>query len=386
MDIIEYFYSIFVPSAKIGKVRTNKCEDVYFRFNVRIISEKPEAETLDEEENECAEIEKADPFLVPTLIIKNKQEFDSTIREYMSLAYNFYNSKNQNCTYTAEDLLVYAFVDLNLEDYNDPVKYFRRRIGFIKDNTFTDFSNSNIIEYPHMQGIGYCEALRGRLFAHEAVAKPQLETPKEFRFILYTDDNSTFTFPVIRFGIYDNTAYIYSIQQIKRLNDYSTFGKKVDRALYQINKGFDTKEDTYENYEEGNLSDVTPSFVVALTMFIGLLKSKSIENVVITPFTVVRWNNKIANNIVLASLHDGAFNPHDALFKTQEAIYRNVNEKLIRTVLRLCYQIKNVEILTYPYELDSSMHIRNSGELECENDLLVEAYKLCESYEKEMFL
>ena len=36
----------------------------------------------------------------------------------------------------------------------------------------------------------------------------------------------------------------------------------------------------------------------------------------------------------------------------------------------------NVKVLAYPFELDSSLYIKNIGELQCENPLLKEVYEL----------
>ena len=45
-----------------------------------------------------------------------------------------------------------------------------------------------------------------------------------------------------------NNLYVYAIQnnRYRLINEFYT--KKINRLLYKVNEGFDTKEDTYENF------------------------------------------------------------------------------------------------------------------------------------------
>ncbi len=383
-DIIKYFYSSFLPQVEAGYVSINSDETIFLKFNY-IIAEnniKFFHKKKDTYKNE----------IIPTLLIKNKNEFDSVLREYITLAYEFFNSNKKNSKYSEQFILGLTFTDLTVEDFNDPVAYLRRLINFIKDNTFEEFARKDESGTLIDKEIGVSEILGGEIYANEAISTPRLETPKEFRICVYGEDYSIYSLPIIRYGISNNTAYIYSIQNKKSFDMLSEFDKKVGRKMYKVNTGFDTKEDTYENYGVGNLSDISPSFLLVASIFLGLLKNKGIDNIVVTPFTPVRWNNKIEaaesyresvgkksteesnSNIAYKNINDK--------LNDIDNTYRNINDKLIRTFLRLSSQMVNVEVLSYPFELDSSLHIRNSGELECDNPLLKELYELGLNFEE----
>ena len=366
LDIVEYFYKFFLPEVKTGCVSLNNMESVLLKFNYIIV-----------ENGERFFYKKKDTFsneIIPTLIIKNKSEFDRILKEYMNLAYDFYNPDKEKKvgTQSMKCILALTFADLTVEDFNDPIAYLRRLINFMNDNTFEEFARKNSSGALIDREIGVSEILGGELFANEGVSNPRCETPKEFRICIYGEEFSIYSLPVIRYGISDNTAYIYSIQNKKSFNIVSDFDKKVSRKMYKVNTGFDTKEDTYENYGEGNLSDITPSFLIALSTFMGLLKNKGIENIIVTPFTPVRWNNKVESS----EKYKEYLSVSKDNRKDIDSTYRNINDKLIRTFLRLSSQMGNVKVLAYPFELDSSLYIKNIGELQCENPLLKEVYEL----------
>lgn len=130
--------------------------------------------------------------------------------------------------------------------------------------------------------------------------------------------------------------------------------------------------DNYEIYEEGNLKDITPSFVVALNMMISYFNSLGINNIVIPSLLVERWNaKKIASNIKYekGKIDKNKFNE---LETKQQYIQSNLTDKLLRNFLRLNYHYNSIFVTSYPFELDSSMHINVSSMDKCNNKLLIE--------------
>lgn len=75
---------------------------------------------------------------------------------------------------------------------------------------------------------------------------------------------------------------IYSLMKPKNNNKDNTeendfYEKKISRLMYKINDGisnyemgeyYDYKEGNSKYYPEGNITDVTPSFVLSLNIFI----------------------------------------------------------------------------------------------------------------------
>ena len=86
------------------------------------------------------------------------------------------------------------------------------------------------------------------------------------------------------------------IDDVKSLDWKSNFDE--DSVEEWIFENFDTKNDTFENYGEGNLKDVSASFVVASNIVLGLLASKGITDIVIPSILIERWNAKETGIIV----------------------------------------------------------------------------------------
>lgn len=69
------------------------------------------------------------------------------------------------------------------------------------------------------------------------------------------------------------------------------------------------------------------------------------------------------------------------LFKEQDYLQYNLTNKLVRTFLRLGCHYNNIDVLSFPYEVDSCLHIGiNDNKVMCNNYLLYEIYKLIEEH------
>ena len=102
-------------------------------------------------------------------------------------------------------------------------------------------------------------------------------------------------------------------------------------------EGFDLlfKNDTYENYKEGNLKDVSASFVVASNIALGLLSSKGINDIVVPSILIERWNAKEKNIIVRSGREENKEEYIETNKDEHNEIQRNLTEKLLRTFLRI---------------------------------------------------
>ena len=59
-------------------------------------------------------------------------------------------------------------------------------------------------------------------------------------------------------------------------------------------------------------------------------------------------------------------------------IQNNLTEKLLRTFLRIVSHNKTFEVIAYPFDIDSSLHIKISDVLDCNNTLLSETFLIGE--------
>lgn len=183
-----------------------------------------------------------------------------------------------------------------------------------------------------------------------------------------------------------NNGYIYAIQsehdRENRVKD--AYEKKLNRKLYQVNSGLDVLEDTFENYGSGNLKDITPSFLVAANMMLGLFRSNGISRVKVSSILVSRWNSKCIALDYRRKMLQGKKTEYLQLNDMLEEYYQNsiriqsnLTEKFLRVFRRLGYHHSSVQISGYPYEVDSNLDLKLSDDEDvCNNELLGETYLL----------
>lgn len=371
MNDISVFYDEIINEASTGRV------DCFFMMNLLF-------STYLKEENKTIEAKKDDDgrYLIPTLVIKNKESFNKLLTEYLTLARTKYDLTKYYEALEFSDIknheqvinkliLTILWANATYDDFSDSEDFLRKQISFLKDNTFSEYNEPTIIGYSEMLG-GYVEI--------ENISEPILnETPNSLKISLVEPEtNEKYTFPLVRYGIKDDKCYIYAVQKNKKFDIDNNFKKKVNRKLFKIGENFDTKNDTYENYKEGNLKDVSASFVVASNIALGLLSSKGINDIVVPSILIERWNAKEKNIIVRSGREENKEEYIETNKDEHNEIQRNLTEKLLRTFLRIISHNNTFEVMSYPFDIDSSLHIRTSPELDCNNSLLNETFLIGE--------
>lgn len=371
MNDIRVFYDEIINEASTGRV------DCFFMMNLLF-------STYLKEENKTIEAKKDDDgrYLIPTLVIKNKENFNKLLTEYLTLARTKYDLTKYYEALEFSDIknheqvinkliLTILWANATYDDFSDSEEFLRKQISFLKDNTFSEYNEPTIIGYSEMLG-GYVEI--------ENISEPILnETPNSLKISLVEPEtNEKYTFPLVRYGIKDDKCYIYAVQKNKKFDIDNNFKKKVNRKLFKIGENFDTKNDTYENYKEGNLKDVSASFVVASNIALGLLSSKGINDIVVPSILIERWNAKEKNIIVRSGREENKEEYIETNKDEHNEIQRNLTEKLLRTFLRIISHNNTFEVMSYPFDIDSSLHIRTSPELDCNNSLLNETFLIGE--------
>ena len=175
-DILELFYKILIKEASLGNV------DCFFRYNLRF-------DTKLVESNEIIVGEDNSNLLVPMLVIKNKQEFDKLLVEYVNLALNFYDDKEfveevRDSKFQEDEvgiskekvIMSLLWSNATLEDFNDPCNFLRKRIAF--------FKLGKMAELLEEQEIGFSERLKGNVSVKFVKAKLENETPYKLKIYL----------------------------------------------------------------------------------------------------------------------------------------------------------------------------------------------------------
>ena len=371
MNDINVFYDEIINEASTGRV------DCFFMMNLLF-------GTYIREENKTIEAKKNDDgrYLIPRLVIKNKDNFNKLLTEYLALARKKYDLSIYRDELTFADvenyeqvinkiILTTLWANATYDDFSWSEEFLRKQIAFLKDETFSEYEEPTII--------GYSETLGGYVEVENIQETILNETPNSLKIsVIEPETNERYTFPLVRYGIEDNKCYIYAVQKNKRYDEENKFKKKVNRRLFQIGENFDTKNDTYENYGEGNLKDVSASFVVASNIVLGLLASKGITDIVVPSILIERWNAKETGIIVKSKREENSQEYIDSNKEEHNKIQNNLTEKLLRTFLRIVSHNKTFNVTAYPFDIDSSLHIKTSEELDCNNTLLNETFLIGE--------
>lgn len=371
MNDINVFYDEIINEASTGRV------DCFFMMNLLF-------STYIREENKTIEAKKNDDgrYLIPRLVIKNKDNFNKLLTEYLVLARKKYDLSIYQDELTFADvenyeqvinkiILTTLWANATYDDFSASEEFLRKQIAFLKDETFSEYEEPTII--------GYSETLGGYVEVENVQETILNETPCSLKIsVIEPETNERYTFPLVRYGIEDNKCYIYAVQKNKKYDEENKFKKKVNRRLFQIGENFDTKNDTYENYGEGNLKDVSASFVVASNIALGLLASKGITDVVVPSILIERWNAKETGIIVKSKREENSQEYIDSNKEEHNKIQNNLTEKLLRTFLRIVSHNKTFNVTAYPFDIDSSLHIKTSEELDCKNTLLNETFLIGE--------
>lgn len=359
---LDIFYNQIIKEACVGRI------NCFFYFNMPF-------STFIQENNELykCKFKNSKELLIPTLMIKNKKHFDKLLIEYTNLALNFYSDEDfaeeiLNDKMFEEDkickekvILTTLFSNATVEDFINPIQFLERRINFLK-NQFSPIERK------------FIETFEGDLSINITKDNILNETPYQFEIVLTNSMNEKYNFPKIKFGIHNNKAFIYSIQNKEQ--EKTNYVKKVNRKLYQINDGF------IDNYDEENLKDVTPSFVVAANIFISYITHLGIEEVLIPNVLIERWNAKSMAIMIKAKQKNLSLIQVKEEIEKQNKIWMNINEKLIRTFRRLEYHHKQINITSEPFLVDSYLHLKIDDELECNNALLYNIYNVFEEKTK----
>lgn len=351
--MIQDFYEKFIIEASSGRIAP---DDSMFVYNISF-------NTLIEEDNKYIAFnnEKFNDInlIIPTLKISNKKLFNKLLIEYVETYKKYIEENHIENEHTDMGIIATLFSNATYEDFENPILFLQKQIGFLNDKSinklnFTFFSNE----------------LNSFINIKNVPSKSYNETPFHIETTIKKDD-STYNLPNIYYGIYNDIAYIYAIQNIKQQSN-DDYSKKIKRLLYKVNANFN-KNDNYENYEEGNLKDITPSFLLAINIFFSVLSSKNISKVNVPSILIERWNAKEIANIYKFK-NRNKLEEYQSQKEFHNVLQNNLTEKLIRHFNRLASQNFNVEIQSYPNELDSSLHLLINKNKQINNDLLKDTY------------
>lgn len=345
MNCLDIFYNEIILEAANGRI------DCFFMYNILF-------ETKVIEDN--IHIKSNQDLIIPTLIINNKTEFNRLLLEYVELAKNFYDlTKLQNELNSPDNInnipiektiMTLLWANATIEDFNDPIIFLRKRIAFFKDTSLLKYQNVNL---------GFSKILNSDAIVSIKKDTINNETPYTIKIkLIDKDSENAFYFPDIRVGIDHNTAYIYAIQNNKQEINDNPFAKKINRLLFKIGENF---------IDDGSsdLKDITSSFVISSNIVLRILEDIGIKTVLIPTILISRWNSKLITDQTKNTDNEESY----------IKIQKNLTDKFIRIFRRIAYHNQNIQIDSYPFELDSYLHLSFNKNLNyINNQLLDETY------------
>lgn len=353
MNVLDIFYNEIVNEASAGIIHSYFTYYILFDTNIE--------GKLINSNNEYNDV------IVPVLNIKNKDMFDTLLVEYVAKALDFY-ADSKYITNFLEDAKLYneevclekimlavLWNNATIDDFQDPISFLKRRIAFLDSEI-----HENIINY------GNVPLLNGKLSIEIKKTEIYDETPYKMIISLINEVEEIYNFPEIKFGLENDNVYFYAIQNEK--NDRNNYSKKINRILYKVGEGFNEEE--AEIFGLGNLKDISASFLVALNITVSYFYNLGYNNIIASNILLTRWN---AKRIVYEKKLQKNLVDNDAyleLLYKQEKIQENLTEKFLRTFLRLKQHYNGINIISYPFDVDSNLHMNLSGDLICNNKLL----------------
>jgi hypothetical protein len=344
---------------------------------------------------------------LPTMIIRSKEMFNHYLIELMKEIYDtgiplrwkdspsyirdktgFVNEEKNHLKY----YLTNVWANMTYKDLENPEAYMRRYKSFLDDTTFKHRKIEFDLTIKN-------EIYHAKIITVEKECKS--ETPYAFRMEIY-DESTTWKYimPDVKFGIEDTphgkVAYIYAIQNNrevivandennKRLSEknykeFLLFKSKVESYMRRVDKYLPKEEyskigqaKTYESGFEENISDVTPSFTIALTAALSIFVNSEITDVIVpSSFPIRRESVRIFDeeDIELTSRKKHCSNEEINKLKEEYESKRyrdeqNITDKMIRNFRRLAYHFGGINIMSFPFDfdIDDNMYVKLNDDL-----------------------
>lgn len=297
-----------------------------------------------------------------TLIIKDINEFINNIELYI----NEELKKIRKMPKFIEEeskikwILLYLFSNATTEDFLNINEYIKRRIEFLRDKTFDYLEKPLELELSD-------NFFESTLIIKKEINPISMETPYKISLTLKDKNNDEFILPSIYYGISreknEIVCYIYSIMNDskQKYEQKSKYKSKINRLLYKINDGIE-----FDVNDEENIKDVSMSFMLSANIFASLLQKEGIIKTKVVSFLPIRYLSR-----------DNCAINNEELQKRNEKIQENMTNKLTRTFKRLTIQNEDINIESYPYELDEYLSLKVSKKnKESSNILLEETSKI----------
>ena len=342
MNILDIFYKEIIMEAKDGVIKS------FFNYNILF------ATHIYEDNLYIKGNMKYEGVITPVLEIKNKKLFNELLINYVNSAKNFYQDSKylkeieDNSNESIEKVIIsLLFSNACFEDFQNPIEFLKRRIAFFNLDINEEL-NTNFLDYD----------------LNIKISKDEIynETPYMMEFFI-TDGLDFYQLPKIKFGLYNNSVYVYAIQS--EILEENKLSKKLNRLFYKVNS----------TLSDIDLKDITPSFLISANILINYLNNYNYHDYVISSILLPRWNAKSISNEKRLNNNYIDIEKYKELVSKQNLIQSNITDKFLRTFYRLISHYEGIVVTSNPMDIDSNLHFEVNRDLICDNNLLNEFNK-----------
>lgn len=330
-----------------------------------------------------------DNAIAPCLKIGDKDRLLESIESYVEVAKSFYGEVDYDGVDDVDKYTIATVLsNMTYEDFDNPIKFFEYRRKFLEDKTLNHFK--------YNKNIGYSELFDADIEVEVRKESIFLETPYGIyiNLVRHSDDGRKLKYqlPVIRYGIADDTAYIYAIQKDQSEEEstekeYVSFSKKIRRKMYKVNSGL--SEEERNNEEIDNIQEVSPWAVIALSITLGLLKNAGIDKVLAFPLLINRWNSNVIFSQetlrILSDIEDECYNEYKnhlrLLRDNMDILQKNISDKFVRTFRRIGHYFPGISVDDYYVPMGLPLFLDIEHGEDCNNELLQEMFNIGYRYE-----
>jgi len=279
----------------------------------------------------------------PIIFVKDSFLFFFLLKEIANAQVNLYAKYGEKRSPREVLLLLLRriWLRMNVDDFNNVESFLMRQLKFLQNNLFDDFKFS--------REIGYFQDLN--ITAKSRVNRTWDEATRAMELTLSNGD-VLHELPLIYYDICDDTCYIYAVQK----DPFNKENATVKKRIYKIYRG-----------------DSQPSKVLALKLFIGLLKEKNISKICVPTLQVLsfsyhellsekekdrfnkRWTKEQLENMRMLTgselyrqldIYQREKMWYRHIVDKEETISRLKTEDLIKLIYRITKEDENLELLS----------------------------------------
>lgn len=329
----------------------------------------------------------------PVMVINNYKLFFDLLTNMYKEVINLYFQEKSNTSfgfpvYEMRNYFNNIWLRMLPEDFNNPILFLNKQIDMMKDNT--------LLKYDRELVLGNLKCFSDNIITiKNNIGNNWDENSKEFLVRIYDKNcfnndlgiDTHINLPLIRYGIYNrNGKKVCSIGSIqnKELNfdcdiyEYK-LNKYINRKKYMLNK----------NIDKENIDKVEPKNLFVLSLFINVLVNEGIYDIEVPSMYVLDYDYHKKRSKMLMNDFQEKWIPKrrnecpryyyedrinfELTYNKEDLISEIKTERLIKTINRLLIHY-NINVISYPNELDSKYHIDLSNiNINCvDNEILKE--------------